>query len=591
MQHENVIRWFQDTAERRGDEPCLRFKKARIWKSLSWTNTLKMITEYSEALKKLGIGPEDRVALISNTRYEWTIIDMAILSLGAVTVPIYHSNLAEDIRLILKDSGAKVIFAEDSTQLEKILKVRSDAPDLKDIIVMEGKVMGEGLTTLHDFHHSGKGVESDFGIRIRGIRSNDLATLVYTSGTTGVPKGVMLTHGNILGELDALKDVLNIPINSELLAFLPLAHILARVLQFYQLVKGFTNSYAESIEKLVDNIGEIRPHLMICVPRIFEKIYQKMLAGVESGSPAKKKIFYWARGIGKEYSTLICAKQSIPFGLKIKYAIATKLVFSKLQAKLGGRIIYFISGGAPLAAEIAEFFHGAGILILEGYGLTETAAGLNINLPNDYVFGTVGRPLAGVEEKIAKDGEIMARGSMIFKGYWNKPNETAEVLEDDGWFHTGDIGEFLPSGHLRITDRKKDIIVTAGGKNIAPQKIENIIKTDPLISQVVVHGDRRKFLSALITLDPEALVAKGKDLGLNKKGHGALSRDPKIYDIVKAVIDENNKKFAKYETIKRFSIIEKDFTVEGGELTPTMKVKRKVINERYKNELDSMYSD
>lgn len=589
MEHENVLRWFQDTAERQGPEPCFRFKKNKIWRSLSWNEVLAEVTLLSEAFKKLDIREGDRVALLSNTRHEWTLYDIAVMSLGAVTVPIYQSNTSEDVEHILKDSQTKAILVEDSTQLEKVLRVRNQLPDLKQIILLEGQVMGEGVVTHSDFRNGAKGIESDFGSRIRNITIDHLATLVYTSGTTGKPKGVMLTHENLLGEIRALIDRVCVRGEDIGLLFLPLAHILARVVQWYQLTVGFEHAYAESVEKLGENIGEIRPHFIVCVPRIFEKIHTNMMAQVEAGSSLKKSIFNFAHETGLAYSRCLQNKKPVPAGLKFKYAIASKLVFSKLHKKLGGRIRFFVSGGAPLSRDICEFFHGAGLLILEGYGLTETTAAINANGLEDYCFGSVGKPVLGAEEKIAEDGEILVRGSMVAKGYWNRPDASAEVFDKDGWFHTGDIGEFNKSGFLKITDRKKDIIVTAGGKNIAPQNIENLIKTHPLISQVVIHGDKRKFLSALITLNPEELPKKAAELGIASRDPMAIANDPKMKDVVKGIVEDFNKTLASYETIKKFAILDKDFTIEGGELTPTLKVKRKVINERFKSIFDAFY--
>jgi long-chain acyl-CoA synthetase len=589
MEHENVLRWFQDTAERRGAESCFRYKKDKIWRTLTWSEVLSRVAILSEALKKIGVVSGDRVSILSNTRYEWTLYDIAITSIGAVTVPIYQSNISEDVQHILSDSGTKAILVEDSTQLEKVLKVRSQLPQLKQIILLEGEVMGDGVITHADFEATGKGVESDFGARIRSIKIDQLATLVYTSGTTGKPKGVMLTHENLLAEVRALIDRVKVEVNDTMLIFLPLAHILARVVQWYQLTLGFENAYAESVEKLGENISDIRPHVMVCVPRIFEKIHTGMMSQVEAGSDVKKKIFNFAKETGLAYSYCLQNKQPIPLGLKIKYGIASKLVFSKLQKKLGGRIKFFVSGGAPLSREICEFFHGAGVLILEGYGLTETTAATNANGVHDYVFGSVGKPVLGAEEKIAEDGEILVRGPMVAKGYWNRPEATAEVFEKNGWFHTGDIGEFDKNGFLKITDRKKDIIVTAGGKNIAPQNLENMIKTNPLISQVVVHGDKRKYLSALITLNPEEVAKKARELGIPKGRVEEQTNDPKMKDAVKRIIDNFNNRLASYESIKKFAILDKDFSIESGELTPTLKVKRKVINERYGKIFDSFY--
>jgi len=562
-----------------------------VWRSLSWLETLQRVQVVSEALKKAGVGEGARVAILSSTRYEWTLLDLAILSLGAVTVPIYHSTLYDEAQHILNDSSSKLIFVEDSTQLEKILKIRNSLPKLERIVVIDGKVLGEGIVTLQEFEQGVQGVVSDFGARIRRIPLDALATLVYTSGTTGPPKGVMLTHANITYEILAAEQSFPIDPNDTSLIFLPLAHILARVIQFYQFKCGFTHAYAESIDKLLEDIAEVRPHFMVSVPRIFEKIYTKVMNDVQNGPAVKRNIFNWALQVGKQRSALLLQNKPIPAGLTMRYALATKLVFSKLHKKLGGRVRFFVSGGAPLGRDIAEFFHAAGLLILEGYGLTETTAAVNLNLPHLMKFGSVGKTMPFVEEKIAPDGEILVKGKMVFKGYWNNPEATRAAIDEQGWFHTGDIGEVDANGLLRITDRKKDIIVTAGGKNVAPQNIENLLKTNPLFSQVVVHGDRRKYLTALVTLNPEETQKKATELGIKFEKYGELVHHPKIYDWVKKSIDEKNRHLPNYETIKGFAILENDFTIDSGELTPTLKVKRKVINERYKDVLDKLYHE
>jgi long-chain acyl-CoA synthetase len=480
---------------------------------------------------------------------------------------------------------------EDSTQLEKVLKIRNRLPHLRSIVMIEGKILGDGILTLEEFQASAKGAVSDFVSRIRQIPLSDLATLVYTSGTTGPPKGVMLSHKNIATEIYAVREVFDVSPDEVSLAFLPLAHILARVIQFYQLATGFEQAYAESIDKLIDDVGEVRPHIMVSVPRIFEKIYTKVRGDVESAGGLKKTIFDWAREVGMERSHYLLEGRPVPFALRLRYALAHQLVFSKLHKKLGGRIRFFVSGGAPLAKEIAEFFHAAGLMIYEGYGLTETTAAVNLNLPGKMAFGTVGNPLPGVEEKIAPDGEILVRGGMITQGYWKNPQATQEVIDKDGWFHTGDVGEFTPEGLLRITDRKKDIIVTAGGKNIAPQNIENLLKTDTIFSHVVVHGDRRKYLTAVVTLNIEEVKKRAQEMGIEGRSTAELAKNPKIFEMVKMAIEEKNQELAKYETIKRFAIIETEFSIDSGELTPTLKVKRKLINERYKDIFDSLYSE
>ena len=418
-----------------------------------------------------------------------------------------------------------------------------------------------------------------------------LATIVYTSGTTGQPKGVAISHGNLSSEIDALRKVFYFPPDQESLLFLPLAHILARGVQFFQLCTGFVQAYAESIDKLLDNLKEIRPHFMACVPRIFEKIHMKILSDVQTSNPLKKNLFHWALSVGTQVSRAKAQNRPISMILKAQYEMAKRLVFSKLHKKLGGRIWVFISGGAPLAEEVAEFFHAADILILEGYGLTETTAAINCNRPDHFRFGTVGAPMANIEEKIADDGEILVRGGHVFSGYYRNKEATAEAFTSDGFFKTGDIGEFDADGFLKITDRKKDLIVTAAGKNVAPQHVENILKNDSLISQVMVHGDRRKFLSALITLNPDEIKKLATQLKIPDSEYSSLTQHPKIYETVRKRVEEKNKQLPSYETIKRFAILDKDFTVEGGELTPTLKVKRKLLTDRYRRILDSFYKE
>jgi len=591
MALENILRQFQDMAERRGNEPCLKFKQQGRWRSLSWTESLAQVQRFSESLKELGIEHGDRVAILASTRYEWTLLDMAILSLGAVTVPIYHSTLSDEAEHILRDSGARIVFVEDSTQLEKILRIRGNLKDLKKIVLIQGKVLGDGIMTLEEFRQLSSDQTSDFESRIRDIRMKDLATLVYTSGTTGPPKGVMLSHKNIACEIQGLKAAFSLDPEECALLFLPLAHIFARIMQFYHLATGFTHAYAESIDKLLDNIKEIRPHFMVSVPRIFEKIYTKVMNDVEGGSLLKRNIFDWAQAVGKEHSEQQLSGESAPLSLKLRYGLAHQLVFSKLHKKLGGRLRFFVSGGAPLAKEIAEFFHAAGLLILEGYGLTETTGAVNINSPDNPAFGTVGTLLDGVQEKIAPDGEILVRGPVVFQGYWNNPQATADVIDSDGWFHTGDIGEFNAEGQLRITDRKKDIIVTAGGKNVAPQNIESHLKTEPLFSQIVVHGDRRKYLTALLTLNADEVKNRAGAMGIGYNSYPELIRHEKINEMIKKIIEEKNQALPKYESIKKFAVLETDFSIESGELTPTLKVKRKVINEKYRDLFDSLYSE
>lgn len=593
METKNLLHVFLQTVQKQKKRPAFQYKKGSEWHNLSWEEALEEVREIALGLKSLGVKKGDMVAVFSTTRTEWTLCDLAILSLGAVTVPIYHSNTPDQAAFILQNSGTRFVFVENKHLLDKLEKEKDHLAFVEKIILITGKGLGEPyLMTLDQLQKKGREGDSEDWYRgIESIEPTSTATLVYTSGTTGPPKGAVLTHGNFLAELEACKRLFDVTDRDVSIVFLPLAHILARVMQFYHLSIGYTQAYAESIDKLVDNIGEVRPHFFVAVPRIFEKVHERVLQQVESGSALKKAIFAWATAIGGEISLKKQQKKMIGPLLQVKGSIASQLVFKKLKDRLGGRLRYSVSGGAPLSKDVAEFFHAAGILILEGYGLSETTAAINCNTLKHYRFGTVGPKAYGVEEKIAEDGEILVRGPVVFQGYYKDAEATRQVLSDDGWFKTGDIGEFDKDGFLKITDRKKDIIVTAGGKNIAPQNIENLLKSVPFISQAMVHGDRRKFLTALITLNRQPIEEYAQKEGITFANFGELVHHPKIYHMVKHAIDEKNKTLASYESIKRFAILPADFTQETGELTPTLKVKRKFVTEKYRDIVEGLYQE
>jgi long-chain acyl-CoA synthetase len=585
MTSKNIIQDFLKTVERLDKKPCFQFKKEGKWVFLSWREAGDCVAKIALGLKSLGIKKEDTVALFSASRVEWTLCDLAILSLGAVTVPIYQSNTPEQVAFVLQNSGSKLVFVEHQAGMRKVLSIISELPDLKKVILISGAPeVSNRAITLGELEHLGTvGDEALWKKEVDDIEPKDLATLVYTSGTTGPPKGAMLTHGNFMGEMEACDQLFDLTDKDVGLIFLPLAHIFARVMQFFQVRVGFLQAYAESIDKLVDDLGEVKPNSFASVPRIFEKVHEKIMYQVEAGSPLKKAIFSWAMAVGMEKNR----------GKKkwLQGKIADILVFKKLKAKLGGRLKFTISGGAPLSKEIAEFFLAAGILLLEGYGLTETTAAINCNTSKDLKVGTVGKAVAGVEEKIASDGEILVRGPMVFAGYYKNPEATKEVLGSDGWFKTGDIGEIDAAGFLKITDRKKDIIVTAAGKNIAPQNIESLLKTIPYVSQIMVHGDRRKYLTALVTLNRESVEEYAKTEAIIYKEFSELSHHPKVMGLIKKSIDEKSRRLASFESIKRFAILENDFTQESGELTPTLKVKRKFVTDKYREVLDKLYQE
>lgn len=591
---QNLLQLFDKSVADRGDAPCFRFVEDGKWHSLNWNEAKARVVKIAGGLRKLGVQKGDRVAILSKTRYEWTLADLGILAAGGVVVPIYESSIPEQVQYILEDSGSKAVFAENKAQYQKVKDVHKQLPGLKNVIyfceVQPSKT--EGVYSLEELQMLG--AESGAALYEKQLKSasrSEDASFVYTSGTTGNPKGAILTHGNFIAELSAGIEVFDFQKHYESVIFLPLAHILARVVQYFQLSAGFIQAYAESIDKLTDNIASVKPHFMASVPRIFEKIHTRTLQGVESAPPSKKKIFAWAWDVGEKRSRLKLSGRAVPFFLELQYKLAYRLVFSKLHAKLGGRIQFFISGGAPLPQDVALFFHVFGFNILEGYGLTETTGAITVNTLDDVTIGTVGKPVPDSEIKIAEDGEILARGPLVFRGYYNAPEATKEAFTEDGWFKTGDIGLFDEAGRLKITDRKKDLIITAGGKNVAPQNIESLMKSDPYISQFVVHGDRRKFLSALVTLEKTEIEKYARTNGIPFSSYGELVKLDGVHKFIRERIEGLNKHLAKYESIKKFEILPEDFTIESGELTPTLKVKRKVINQRYKDIFDSFYQE
>ena len=596
MTQDTLAKMFWNRVERSGDQPAQQAKRDGVWKTLTWKEVGQAVRELAAGLLALGRKKGDAVGILSASRGEWVHADFAIFSVGCVTIPIYPTYPADLIQYIVNDAGVRTLFVEDTTQLAKVLEVQGKMEGLEQIILIQaeaGKTPSPLVQTWEQLRRLGRDsldrVRSELEARLAGGRSDDVATIVYTSGTTGPPKGVVQTHGNHMAALDSAAQTTSIAEGDIHLLFLPLAHSFARLEAFIGIHRGLTTAFAENIDKLRDNLPEVRPHFICSVPRVFEKVYAGVLAKAEAGSPLKKKIFRWAVGVGKEVSRLRQAGQPVPGLLAFKYRIASKLVFSKMQAALGGRLRFAVSGGAPLSREIAEFFHAAGILILEGYGLTETCPVLTNNREDKFKFGSVGLPLPGVEIRIAPDGEILGRGGNIAKGYFKKPDATAEVFLADGWFATGDIGTLDEDGFLFITDRKKDLIVTAGGMNIAPQNIENLLKGDPFVSQVMVYGDRRPFPVALITLNPDELTAFAKAEGILTPDAAALTRHPRVVERVSRIVEERNAELQSYAKIKKFTILAGDFTVENGFLTPTLKVKRKVIRDKYQDALDQLY--
>jgi long-chain acyl-CoA synthetase len=597
MTEDTLAELFWSRVERSADRPAQQVKRGGAWITLTWRDVGVIVREVAAGLIALGREKGDAVALLSTSRAEWVQADFAIFTAGCVTVPIYPTYPPDLIAYVVNDSRARTLIVEDAAQLAKALEARTKMERLEQIIVLSGydaSQPGDTIVTWDGLRRLGRenaeALKLTMAERVQSVTADDVATIVYTSGTTGPPKGVVQTHRNHVAAVVASGEATPVEEGWVHLLFLPLAHSFGRLEAFLGVHRGLVTAFAESIDRLRDNLPEVRPHFICGVPRVYEKVYAGILAAAEGGPPIKRKIFDWAVGVGREVSRRQQRGQPIPAGLGLKHRIADKLVFSKLHARLGGRLRWAVSGGAPLSRDIAEFFHAVGVLVLEGYGLTETCPVLTFNRPDRFRFGSVGQALAGVELRIAEDGEILARGPNIAtRGYWEQPEATAAVFEPDGWFHTGDIGRLDEDGFLFITDRKKDLIVTAGGMNVAPQNIENLLKADPFISQVMIYGDRRPYPVALITLNADELGKFARGEGILTPDPGILAQHPKVVERIARTVEEKNSQLQSYARIKKFVILPEDFTQENGQLTPTLKVKRKVVAETYHDRLEELY--
>jgi len=577
--------------EASSSKEAFRYIEDDRWVSLSWSQTKDKAFQLAAGLLALGIEPEDRVAIASSTRMEWILADLAIMCAAGATTTIYPSTQHEDVRYILADSQSKVVFAEDDLQIKKVLDHLEELPQLVTIVQLDGKVDHPKVIGWVDIETLGRdrldanptAVEDV----IAAIGPEDLATLIYTSGTTGRPKGVRLVQDCWTSEGAAVEAYDIISADDLQYLWLPLSHVFGKALIAIQLYIGFTTAVDGRIDKIVDNLAEVRPTFMCGAPRIFEKVRARVMTTASHG--VKAKIFEWAFGVGRKVSPIRLAGQQPTGLLGLQYALADRLVFSKIKARMGGKIRFFVSGSAPLSREVQEWFHAAGLLVLEGYGLTETSAATCVNNPRATRFGTVGPPIPGSQVKIADDGEILIKGPGVMRGYHNLPEATADALKD-GWFATGDIGELDQQGYLRITDRKKDLIKTSGGKYVAPQKVEGVLKAAcPYISQVLVHGDGRKYVTALITIDAEAIEGWAKEQGLSYSSLEELAGSSEVHLLIDGFVAQANQSLERWETIKRFEILPTDLSVDEGEVTPSMKVKRRAVEKKYADLLDSMY--
>jgi long-chain acyl-CoA synthetase len=574
-------------------DDLMLYKKEGAYVPLSTREFGDKVRALSLGLRELGLGPGDKLVILSENRPEWVMVDFATLCRGALTVPIYTTLVQEQVRYIIEDSDAKIVVYSGPELGHKIEAVKDRLVKVKHFISFSPEAP-EGVLTLERVLEMGqKANAADPGLFEREallVKPDDEASLIYTSGTTGVPKGVILTHGNFVSNLTAVSTIIQFSHRDTVLSFLPLSHVLERLVTFTYMFKGCSIAYAESVETVAQNLLEVKPHIMVSVPRVFEKIYAKVMDNVLSSSGLKRKIFFWAIKVGKTWGALKVSGRDIPAPLRFKRNLAHKLVFAKIIARTGGRVRFFVSGGAPLSKDIAEFFYAIGLVILEGYGLTETAPALSINTFEAIRFGSVGKPIPDVKIRIAPDGEILAKGPNIMKGYYKKEAETREVFED-GWFKTGDIGHIDGDGFLVITDRKKDIIVTSGGKNVAPQPIENLLKTIPYVSTAVVIGDRKRFVATLIVPNFEKLEEYARNVGIAFKDRGELVRNEQVVNFIKAEVDRATPALAPYERIKRVALLEREFEIEKDEITPSLKVKRNIIEDRYRDLIDDLYRE
>jgi len=573
-----------------GSRPAVMFKDpSGRWVERSFEQVGERVRDLALGLIDLGIEKGDKVSILANTRLEWTLFDYAALTAGATVVPIYQTNSPEECHYVLENSDAKVVIVEDAEQLTKVRAVRERLPALEHVILIDGEA--EDATSMSEIASRGTGRDpAEWKRRYSSVDPEDICTFIYTSGTTGPPKGCVISHGNYRAMLDMTQEASVVEPNELTYLFLPLAHSFALLIQFGSFDVGATLAYWERDPlKIIPNLSEVRPHYFPSVPRIFEKVYSTATASVDKEGGAKKRIFWWAIGVGHRYREAERAGREPGWLLSRQYAFADKQVLSKIRGIFGGRIRQCVSGAAPINPDILRFFDAAGVLVLEGYGMTETSTAATISTPEAFKIGTVGRPFRGCEVKIADDGEVLIKGPNIFQGYYKNEEATRETIVD-GWLHTGDIGELDADGYLSITGRKKDIIITAGGKNITPSNLEAEIKQLPLVSQCVVIGDRRPYLVALVTLDPEEVAAYATEHGL-PADPAALASDPDVKAAIMAHVDQINERFARVEQVKKIAILSHDLSQEGGELTPTLKVKRNVVAEKFEAEVERLYGE
>lgn len=589
--YQNVHEMLCETVEKYSGQPAYRwFDSDTAEEEVTWKEYYDQVKATAKSLIALGVERGDKVNILSYTSYRWVLTDMAVMSIGAATVGIYQSNLPNDCAYIINHSDSVVVFAEDQTQLAKLMEIKDEIPVIRKVIMLKGDAHGDGwVISFEEFLKLGEDIpDTEFETRSSGVKSDDPAGIVYTSGTTGLPKGVVLTNDNITFTAQSVYQCGEFNDGDDMFIFLPLAHVFARTCLYSSILTGNRTTFAGSIATLLDDFKRAAPHWFVSVPRIFEKIHTKVISGVEAKGGISQKIFNWACRIGGEVSNCKIYKIPIPATINLQYKIAQKLVFSKIHEALGGNVKWCISGGAPLNPEIAKFFHAAGLLILEGLGMTENTSFSNVNRFDKYDFGVVGPPGPGVQHRIDDDGEVLFYGRNVMKEYYKMPEATIDTFSPDGWLRTGDLGEIDDKNVLKITGRKKDIIITSGGKNVAPSSIEGLMATSKYINQVCVVGDQRKYLSAIVTLDEENIKAFAQENQISHTGYEELIKDEKIVELINGEIEKGNSELPSYETLKKIAIVP-EFTIDNKMMTPTFKIKKNIILDQYKEEIEMMY--
>ncbi len=593
MKYENLGQMLLEQIHANADDTALKFKKNNEWESLTYGQFGKKITTLAAAMIQSGIKTGDRVGIYSANRYEWAITDFACILAGAICVPIYATNTKDQAAFIIKDAGMKLMFAGDHLQYQNLEAIAAQKDPVFSIIAYDPDtpVNPEVAQTFDAVLRSAEPdlAATEIQQRLGAVKKDDVTTIIYTSGTTGTPKGVMLTHANLFHQMTVIDAGFDVSRKDTSLCFLPLSHVLERMWSYYVYYKGATHHYLEDPKQVIETLKDVRPTAMVSVPRLYEKIYATVKNTLETAPLAKKILFRQALNTGDAYYRKLRSNAPIPLWLKLRHAIFDRLVLSKIRETVGGDKNFFAAGGAPLDQAIETFFFACGLLICQGYGLTETSPMISCNTPGDFRFGTVGKPVPGCQVRLSKDGEIQVKGPQVMKGYYNLPRKTAEEFED-GWFKTGDVGEFDADGFLKITDRIKDLIITSGGKNIAPQHIETLVGKDYFIEQIAVIGDQRQFISALVVPFFEGLEAWAAKKQIVWTSTRELLEHPEVVAFYRKRIDYHSRPLARYETIKKFTLIPEPFTIEGGEITPTLKLRRKNITQRYQAKIDAMYT-